>query len=97
MVDFGIRLKGLRNEKKLSQLQLSERLGITKSMVSAYETSMRYPSFDVLIKISKIFRVSTDFLLGIEASRKVDISDLSETETELIIRLIDEFRKLHFR
>ena len=45
MVDFGIKLAKLRENKRLSQSQLAARLGITKSMVSAYENSARMPSY----------------------------------------------------
>lgn len=52
MVDFGSKLKVMRVNKHLSQEQLAKRIGITKSMVSAYETSMRMPSYEVLIKVA---------------------------------------------
>lgn len=52
MINFGNRLRLLRTNKKLTQTQLAERVGVTKSMISSYETSMRLPSLDVLIKLS---------------------------------------------
>ena len=55
MVDFGDKLKQLRTLKGLSQEQLAKRMSITKSMVSAYENSVRLPSYDVLIKIALFF------------------------------------------
>lgn len=67
MVDFGNRLKTLRIQNNMTQFQLSQKLGLTKSVISAYENGLRMPSYDVLIAISNIFRVTTDFLLGIEA------------------------------
>lgn len=65
-INMGEKIKQLRNAHHLTQEQLSERLGLTKSVISAYETSLRYPSYDVLIKLASMFRVSTDFLLGSE-------------------------------
>ena len=44
MVNFGNRLKALRREKDMSQAQLAQRLGLTKSVISAYETGIRQPS-----------------------------------------------------
>ena len=41
MIDFGIRLRRLRTDKGLTQAQLAERLGLTKSVISAYETDTR--------------------------------------------------------
>ncbi|MFR1569967.1 MAG: helix-turn-helix domain-containing protein [Christensenellales bacterium] len=60
MVDFGIKLAKLRENKRLSQSQLAARLGITKSMVSAYENSARMPSYAVLLRIAGMFNVSLE-------------------------------------
>ena len=70
MVDFGDRLKKLRQGEGLSQQQLADRLGVTKSVVSYYELRERYPSPEVLIKLSVIFHTSTDFLLGLEKEHR---------------------------
>jgi len=92
MVDFGNKLKDLRIKKSLTQLQLADRLGITKSVISAYETSTRYPSYDILIKISYIFGVSTDYLLGLNEKCTIDISELSDKQIAVISNIIDEFK-----
>lgn len=63
MVDFGNTLKTLRLREDMTQAQLAQKLGLTKSVISAYETGLRLPSYDVLIHVSKIFKVSTDYLL----------------------------------
>ena len=93
MVDFGVRLKHLRTSKSLSQEQLARNLNITKSMISAYENSIRMPSYDVLIKISLFFHVSTDYLLGFEARRFLDTTDLTDEQTAILALLIDQFKK----
>ncbi len=92
MVDFGERLKALRKRRNLSQDQLAQRLGITKGMVSSYETSMRMPSYTILIKLARTFNVSTDYLLGIESKEMIDISDLSEKQKAIINDTICQFR-----
>lgn len=66
MVDFGNNLKTLRLKKNWTQAQLAQKLGITESVISAYETGIRLPSYDILIHIAKIFNVSTDYLLGLD-------------------------------
>ena len=78
MVDFGNKLKSLRTSKHLSQEKLAQRLGITKSMVSAYETSMRMPSYEVLIRIARFFNVSIDYLLGIKENESISVTGLTE-------------------
>lgn len=93
MVDFGSRLRALRTSKGWTQSQLSSRLGVTKSVVSAYETSLRFPSYDILIRIATIFGVSSDYLLGIEQAQTLDISGLSAENAQLIRQLVDALRK----
>ena len=93
MVNFGSRLRALRQGKNLTQEQLAARLGLTKSVVSAYETSLRYPSYDILIRIASIFKVSTDYLLGIEKQEQLDISGLSPENEQLVRRLGDALRE----
>ena len=92
MVGFGDRLKELRKRSKLSQEQLAQQLGITKGMISSYETSMRMPSYHILLKISFLFNVSTDYLLGKNADDMLNISDLSEKQKAIICEIINQFR-----
>ena len=92
MVDFGIRLKTLREAKKLNQSQLAERMGITKSMISAYENSIRMPSYGVLIKFAGLFGVSVDYLLGVDRGVVINVAGLTERQREIIAELIYEFK-----
>ena len=89
MVDFGNRLKTLRLQKNMTQANLAEILGLTKSVISAYETGLRQPSYDVLIAISRVFKVSTDYLLlGTESKNDLDLSGLTDEEVKAIKNLI---------
>ena len=89
LVNFGERLKELRKGKALTQQQLADRLGVAKSVVSYYESGDRFPSYDVLICISRTFHVTTDYLLGIERKRTVDLSGLSENEIAAVMNIVD--------
>ena len=93
MNNFGNRLKTLRQQNNLTQSQLSRKLGLTKSVISAYETGIRLPSYDVLIHISKIFNVSIDYLLGQEHAQDLDLSGLSDAEITALKNLIAAMRK----
>lgn len=93
MVDLGNTLKALRLKKKLTQAQLAQKLGLTKSVISAYETGLRMPSYDVLINISKTFEVSTDYLLGQELKNTIDLSGLSDDEKTVLLNLIKVMKK----
>lgn len=93
MVNFGNTLKTLRISHNLTQAQLAQRLGLTKSVISAYETGLRMPSYDVLITISKLFKVSTDYLLGLEQKQQIDLSGLTEEEIFALKNLIRAMKR----
>ncbi|MFQ7473780.1 MAG: helix-turn-helix domain-containing protein [Anaerovoracaceae bacterium] len=88
MLNLGKTLKALRLRNGLTQEQLASKLGLTKSVISAYETGLRMPSYDILINIAKIFSVSTDFLLGVERKYEIDLSGLSDEEVAALTNLI---------
>ena len=93
MVDFGKTLKNLRLQAGMTQKQLADKMGLTKAVISYYELQERYPSPDVLIKLSSIFHVSTDYLLGLEHTITVDLTGLSEDNIILVKQLVDALRK----
>lgn len=93
MTDFGNRLKTLRIQNNMTQAQLADQLNLTKSVISAYETGLRMPSYEVLIDISRIFKVTTDYLLGLERKQEIDLSGLTENEIQALLGLIDAIRR----
>lgn len=96
-MDFGSKLKELRIQNGLTQKQLSDQLGVTKSVVSFYERQERTPSPEVLRKMAAIFRVSTDFLLDIDRTKRLDVSDLDDDDIQLVSLLIDTLRRKNNR
>ncbi len=94
MMNFGDRLKTLRIQKHLTQQQLADRLGLTKSVISAYETQLHRPSYETLVQLSRIFRVSTDYLLGVERSPDdtLELSGLTEEEKQALRALVQAMR-----
>ena len=93
MVNFGNKLRQLRTEAGMTQTDLAKRLNITKSVVSYYELSERTPSPDVLIQLADIFHVTTDYLLGINHKKMIDVSDLSEDDVHFLLITIETLRK----
>lgn len=63
---FCKRLKGLRAEKGITLIQLSQQTGISKSALSNYELGVQIPSAQVIVILSKFFNVSADYLLGLK-------------------------------
>lgn len=97
MVDIGDRIKNLRMERKMTQAEFAERLGVTKSSVSSYENGSRLPSYDVLLKMARIFKVSTDVLLGHgdKNHAALDITGLTGEQVIALKDLIEDYRKVN--
>lgn len=91
--DFGEILKSLRKRNGLTQSELGRHVGLSKAVVSKYETGIGYPNFETLIRIAKYFGVTTDYLLGEENIKTVDVSELTESQAEIIHRTVAEFAK----
>lgn len=92
MVDFGSNLKRLRLQEGLTQQQLADRLGVTKSVVSYYELQERYPSPEVLTKLASVFHVTADYLLGLDKKETIDLSGLDEEDIITVKRLVASLR-----
>lgn len=69
---FGKRLKKLRTDRGITQLQLSEILGTAKSNISKYESDTIEPNFTMLAQLSDLFNVSADYLLGISDTPSIN-------------------------
>lgn len=91
-MNFGAKLKKLRTSQKLTQQQLADRIGVAKSVVSYYESGDRYPSYDVLVKIARIFRTTTDYLLGVSKESVIDVTGLNDKDIA-IVRVVVEALK----
>lgn len=93
MVDFSLRLRQLRLNKHMTQAQVAERIGVTASMVSSYETDIRLPSFEVMVRIADLFGVTVDYLLCREDKRFLDISSLSNEEAAVVCNMVEILKK----
>lgn len=94
MNDFPCKLQKLRIQKNLNQYQLANILGISKQIISAYETGLRSPSLFNLIKFARYFHVSLDYLVDLETKSNdiIDVSSLSQDQIDIIKILMDEFK-----
>ncbi|MBR2176159.1 MAG: helix-turn-helix transcriptional regulator [Clostridia bacterium] len=92
MDEFGNRLKHLRTQAHFTQAELAKKLGLTKSVISAYETRMRMPSYEILLKTAELFHVSTDYLLGAKQTEMLDLSGLSEEEIAAVRTIIHSMK-----
>ncbi|WP_296827988.1 LexA family transcriptional regulator [uncultured Megasphaera sp.] len=68
-MSFGAKLKKCRKDRSLSQKEFGQKIGVAESTVSLYESNKRFPDADTLKKISALFEVSLDYLLGNEPAK----------------------------
>lgn len=64
MNTLGIRLKKLRKERNIRQIDLAQALGLAQTTIANYEQNIRFPNEEILKKLSDYFNVSYDYLLG---------------------------------
>lgn len=85
-MSLGDRIKKYRKINKFTQKQLSSQLGLTPKMVSFYERNERMPPIDIIIKLSQIFSVSTDYLLGLSTEQSIPntLNNLSIEEKAIV-------------
>lgn len=92
---FGMKLKALRQERGITQKQLADSMGLVTASISSYETGGNYPSAEVIIKLCKFFNVSSDYMLGLNDTRKFNMTDLTDEQYQTITSLITQFRRLN--
>lgn len=91
---IGERIRDTREKNGLTQAALAKKLGISRSAVNAWELGVSVPSAQYLVELSRLFNVSTDFLLGLDGKEVVDISGLDDSEKKVIYFLIDYFNNV---
>lgn len=87
------RIRLLRISRNLSQVELAKKLNVSKQSVSNWENDNILPSIEMLVELAKFFSVSTDYLLGLDDRKFVDVANLSESEIAHIQFIIDDIVK----
>lgn len=68
---LGQRIRQLRQERHLTQIQLGQALNLAESTISLYESNHRAPDYHILLQIANYFEVSIDYLMGLTDVRGV--------------------------
>lgn len=71
---FGEKIQKLRKEAGLSQEELAYQLGVSRQAVSKWERDNGYPETEKIVRMSKLFHVSLDYLLNDEDTEKPEIN-----------------------
>ena len=91
--DFGLRLKASRKDKKLTQNQVAELIGTTKSSISGYENNTSFPPIEILKKLALLYEVSCDYLLGMENRHTIILENLNDRQYDIIDNIVCEICK----
>ncbi len=90
--DFPRVITFLRKERKLSQKQAAQELGVSQALLSHYEKGVRQCGLDFLVKAANYYHVSCDYLLGRTVDRDYDLSELgqeSESKKQTAAQLVN--------
>ena len=86
------RSRELRQSYGMSQVELAKHLGVSKQCVSNWENDNIQPSIDMLVKLSKIFNTSTDYLLGLTPTNAINVDGLPSEFVAHIVQVIDDYK-----
>ena len=86
-------IKQLRENAGFSQAVLAKKLNVTRSAVNAWEMGLSVPTTQYVVDMAKLFRVSTDYLLGLSNETTLILDGLDEQEKKILYSLIDYFNE----
>ncbi|MDR2687945.1 MAG: helix-turn-helix domain-containing protein [Oscillospiraceae bacterium] len=87
------KIKLLRERTPFTQSELARQMGLTRSSVNAWEMGLSVPSTPYIVELAKTFEVSTDYLLGMEATATISVAGLSESNVALVSELVRKLRE----
>lgn len=90
---LGKRINELRSARGWNQVQLAEKLNISKQTVSNWENENIQPSIEMLIRLAGIFRVSTDYLLGLDSVQTINVEGLPIAFVGHLTQIIEDFKE----
>ncbi|SCA92124.1 Putative HTH-type transcriptional regulator Xre [Pseudolactococcus piscium] len=88
---FSDKLKAVRKARKMTQIDLANRIGVSKWAITSYEQARTFPSVETLIKICDVLDTSSDYLLGIsdKLPLELNMAGLSGEESRLLLQFLN--------
>ena len=93
MVLIGDRMKEMREKNNFTQSALAKKLDLSRSAINAWEMGISIPSAQYLMELSKLFKVSVDYLLELNEKEYIDISSLNRSEKSIMYSLLSYFEE----
>ena len=88
-------IKKLRVARGLNQVEFAKILGVSKQCVSNWENDNVMPSIEMLVKIADFFNVTTDYVLGRNEKKYLDVSGLSDEQISHISLIVSDISRLN--
>lgn len=85
------RIKELRARNNLSQVKLAKALNVSRSTVNAWEMGISMPTIKYVIEMSNLFKVTSDYILGIDNVESISLRGLTKKQVQAIMQIIDCF------
>lgn len=92
--DFGLRLKELRESKKLSQTEVAARLNVVPSTISGYESNTITPSLEQFTRMAILYNTSLDYMMGFDNRTCFYLDGLSEDQQQAILDVVNRLKDL---
>ena len=83
----------VERNRRVLEAELARRMNITRNGVNSWEQGLSMPSPACLVDLSKVFSVSTDYLLGVERLETVNVTGLDEKDVAMLAQLADRLRE----
>jgi transcriptional regulator with XRE-family HTH domain len=88
------RIHMLREQSGMTQQDLASRLGVTRSSVNAWEMGISVPTTDKIADMAQLFKTSSDYILGIDAEKTLQLDRLTMDQQELVYHMVQYFDKI---
>ena len=86
------RIHELRLSFGWNQVQLAKKLNVSKQTVSNWENDNIQPSIEMLVRLAELYRVTTDYLLGLDDAVRINVDGLPTAFVAHIVQIIDDYR-----
>lgn len=91
--DFGLRLKELREAKKLSQTEVATRLNVVPSTISGYESNTITPSLEQFTRMAILYNTSLDYMMGLDNRVCFYLDGLSKDQQQTILDIVNRLKE----
>lgn len=92
---IGEKNRELRELNGYTQTVLAKRLGLSRSAINAWEMGISIPSTQYIVELAKLFKTTSDYILCLDTSEKIEIGNYTLQEKEIIYSLLNYFNTNH--